>query len=149
MKKLFALLMLFLALPSLTAFASSDMCTSKSFTIRNWKGEVETPADDETILLGEEIIPPDNAGEAVDDDQSVSPGDASETVDDETELPGDETIAVDEHSGEDAAPAPTDGVETEEQGGEEEALAEPAESEDGPEQVEPIETAQEQSEPSS
>ena len=83
MKKIMPLLLFLLILPPVTASAASDMCTSKSFTIRNWKGEVEIPADDEIILLGEEAEPP--ASTTPPTSEEVEPGEHAGEIE-----PGDE-----------------------------------------------------------
>lgn len=78
-------MMLLLILPPEPASAASEMCTSKSFVIRNWKGNVpEAEPPKPTIPPDEETEPPDGGP------TTPAPTDEVETMEPEEVGQGDE-----------------------------------------------------------
>lgn len=146
MKKLLVLLVVILAIPSLTAYAASS--TSRRFVVRNWKAEI--PVEDEAVP--EETMEPEESAEP---EEPVEPvDDQTEPLDDEDESPADEEVEpeaqeeqalpVEDHSGEieeqaepvegeQSVPDNSGAIEPEDQTGQEEPEdGEPVESIDAP-----------------
>ena len=92
------LIILQMTTPAGTAFATSGLCTSKSFVVRNWKGEVEPPAEE--LSPTEELTPEDDS--VVDEpeepeDDKPEEQDEEPLADDHTDdepLPADEEQAI-------------------------------------------------------
>ena len=95
MKKLLPLLLLLLILPPEPASAASEMCTSKSFVIRNWKGNVpEAEPPEPTIPPDEETEPPEPTTPAPTDDVEMLEPEEVDML--EPEDQGEEPLADDE-----------------------------------------------------
>ena len=119
MKKLLVLLVVILAIPTVSAYAASS--TSRRFVVRNWKAEIPTEDEvkPEAAEEPEETMEPEETAEPEDPVEPVD--DQTEPPDDEDESPADEEVEP-EAQEEQALPV-------EDHGGEIEEQAEPVEGE--------------------
>ena len=155
MKKIIALLVVILILPSLTAYASS--CTSRRFVVRNWKAILPAPTSPEDVETGEQGEQ-EEQGEAADGVVDHTKGIRGLEAPTEYEKPPIPTTTDEVEMGEQGqeehvddyseevdqpilpAPIPADGVEkgeqieTEEQSGQEKVEPEQEQSEPSPQQ---------------
>lgn len=103
MKKIVILVLcltiLLMITPNMRAYAASGLCTSKSFVVRNWKGEVEAPTDE---VLPDDEEPPADEPEEIEPEKPA--GEPVEEAEETVNESADPVVDIPEEPDEQGAP---------------------------------------------